>query len=108
MEKSGLQSLFKGDQTVSSVLLRCHVFMYSAGITDKLDGLLSVQLEMEHVVSLHLNGGLLEYANVSADVAHLIGFLRARCKPGGHCSPPSYSTDLCLRIAWLFTFITKH
>ena len=62
--------------------------MYSARITDKLDSLLSVQLEMEHVVSLHLNGGLLEYANVSADVAHLLGFLRARRNPGGHCSPP--------------------
>ena len=73
------------------MLLRCHVFMYSDEITDKLDVLLSVQLEMEHVVSLHLNGGLLEYASVSADVAHLIGFLRARRKPGGHCSPPTFS-----------------
>jgi hypothetical protein len=36
----------------------------------------ATQLELDHVVSLHLNSGLLGSEHVSTDVAQLIGLLR--------------------------------
>ena len=35
-----------------------------------------LQLELNHVASLHLNGGLLKSADVSVDIGQLIGLLR--------------------------------
>jgi hypothetical protein len=47
-----------------------------------------LQLELDHVATLHLNSGLLESERVGADVAQLMGLLRTAA------ALPDYSGDL--------------